>query len=593
MRPAAAWALAALAALSAWTLLSLLWADDRGAAEVTAARQVLLLGSFALPVVWAPTSRALVAGVAIMPLVALCGAVSALGGALADPGSLVDGRLAGPTGYPNASAALMVAGTLPALVLGSRRELPVALRTASLTAAGALLGTFVLTQSRGGLAVLAIVLGLALLVLPGRLRLLIPAALVALAVGAALGPLLEVRSAAVDGGDLEGALRAAVSALVTCVVVLAALAAVYASVDARVEIGARTVRRASIAAAAALGVAALLAVAALAASGPDVGGWVSDRVDDFKTPDYDRLESESSRFTGDLGSNRYDYWRVSADVFAERPLTGSGAGNFIAPYLERRHGEKSTIYAHSIWLGSLAELGALGFLLLAGFVVALSLALVRSARELDPARWAVVGAALPLAVVLVHGSVDWIGAFPALGAPALALAGAAASVVPGREIREEGDGGAVSLALVLALGFATLLAAPLLASARLADRGASVWPVDPTGAIADLERAAELDPLAPAPYVRLGVVAIELDRPALARRAFLSALERDPSAWYPQLQLGLLDAPGSRSRALRRLRIARERNPREPEVRFALRAIREGKYPDPRAAQRRVLERGE
>jgi O-antigen ligase len=593
LRAATAVALGTLAALSAWTLLSLVWAADRGAVEVSAARQILLLGSFALPVVWAPTPRALAAGVALMPLVAICGAVSALGGALAEPSSLIDGRLAGPTGYPNASAALMAAGALPALVLGSRRELAIPLRTASLAAAGALLGTFVLTQSRGGLAALVIVLALTLIVLPGRLRLLIPVALVALVIAPALGPLLEVHSVAVEGGDVAAALREAVGALSACVAVLAALAAIYASIDSRVEVAARIVRRASIAVAAVLGGAILLAAVALAASGPNVGGWVSDRVEDFKTPDYGQLESESTRFTGDLGSNRYDYWRVSAEIFADRPLTGSGAGNFIAPYLERRHAEKSTIYSHSIWLGALAELGAPGFLALVGFVVALFVGVARSAREFGPQRWIVVGASLPLALVLVHGTVDWIGAFPALSAPALAMAGAAVGVDSKRRGREGRSGRAVPLAVAGVLGVATVLAVPLFAAARLADRGFVSWPENPAGAIADLERAAELDPLSATPYVRLGIVAVDLDRPALARRAFRFALDRDPSAWYPEFQLGLFEAPDSRRRAIRRLRAAWKRNPREPEVRLALRAVRRGDAPSPRAAQRRVLERGE
>jgi O-antigen ligase len=593
LRRAAAWALAALAALSAWTLLSLIWAPDRGAAEVVATRQLLFLGSFALPLIWAPTRRALAAGLAIPPLVALCGAVTALGGALADPASLVDGRLAGPTGYPNASAALMAAGALPALVLGSRRELAVPARAAALAAAGALLGTLVLTQSRGGLAVFAIVLALALLVLPGRLRLLIPTAIVALAVCAALGPLLGAHSTAVEGGDVEAGLRDAVAALLTCVAVLAALAAAYAALDARVEIAPRTVRRASRGVAAVAVAVVLLGAAGLAASGADVGGWVSARVEDFKTPDYGRLESESTRFTGDLGSNRYDYWRASAEIFADDPLTGSGAGNFIAPYLERRHGEKSTIYSHSVWLESLATLGAPGFLLVVGFVVALCVALGSSGRRAGPARWVVAGASLPLAVALVHGSVDWIGTFPVLTAPALALAGAAAGARGAGDGREARGGRALPLVAIATLVVATALALPLLAAARLADRGFAEWRVDPSGAIDDLERAAELDPLSAVPYVRLGVVAIDLERPALARRAFESALERDPSAWYPEFQLGLLEAPESRARAIRRLRVAQRRNPREPAVLRALGTVERGGSPSPRAAQRLVLESGE
>jgi len=593
LRRAAAWALAALTAFGVWTVLSLAWAPDGGAAEVTASRQLLLLGSFALPLVWPPTARALTAGLAAAPLVALCGALTALGGVLADPGSLVDGRLAGPTGYPNASAALLVAGALPALVLGSRRELAVPARAAALAAAGALLGALVLTQSRGGLAVFAIVFALALLVLPGRLRLLIPTGIVVLVVCAALAPLLAVHSTAVEGGDVEAALREAVAALLTCVAVLAAIAAAYVTLDARVEIAPRTVRRASRGVAALAIGFVLLGAVGLAASGADVGGWLSDRVEDFKTPDYDRLESESSRFTGGLGSNRYDYWRVSAEIFADEPLGGSGAGNFIAPYLERRRGEKSTIYAHSVWLEALATLGAPGFLLLVAFVAALCLALGSVGRRAGPARWIVVGASLPLAVALVQGSVDWIGAFPVVTAPALALAGGAAALRAGGEAHAEGGRRAVPIATIAVLCIAAVLALPLLAAARLADRGFSNWRANPARAIDDLERAAELDPLSATPDVRLGVVAVELERPVLARHAFESALERDSSAWYPEFQLGLLAAPHSRPTALRRLRVARERNPREAEARRALRAVLHGGSLNPKRAQRLVLASGE
>ncbi len=590
----AGWSLGALSVLCAWTLASLLWADDRGAAEIAAAREILLLGSFALPVLWPPSVRGLVVGLAVVPLVAFCGAVSALGGALADASTLVDGRLAGPTGYPNASAALMAIGILPALVLGSRRELAVPLRVISLVVAGALLGTFMLTQSRGGLAALALVLLLALLLLPGRLRLLIAVGIVAIAIGPALAPLLDVHAVAVDGGDVAASLRDAVSALLTSAAVLAALAAIYAAVDSRVEIGARTVRRSSAIVATAAGGTVLVATVALLASGPDIGGWVSERVEDFKTPDYGRLESQSTRFTGDLGSNRYDYWRVSAEIFADEPLTGSGAGNFIAPYLERRHGEKSTIYSHSIWLGSLAQLGAVGFLALVAFVILLVLALARAARRLGPRRWPVVAASLPLAYLFVHGTIDWIAVFPVLSAPALALAGAAAVAWPAKTGRAAPGRRSVSLAIGVVLGAATILAIPLLAAARLADRGATTWPQRPAGAIADLERAAELDPLSAVPYVRLGIVGIELNRPNLAHSAFNSALGRDRSAWYPEFQLGLLAAAaGHRDLALGHLKFARARNPREPEVQLALRAVRDGGSPDPRAAQERVLRRGE
>jgi len=587
----AAWALVALAALTAWSLASLLWADDKGAAEIATARQALFLGSFALPLLWPPSRRGLTVGLASLPALALAGGASGLAAALADAGRLLDGRLVDPTGYANATAALMAIGILPALVLASRRELPAALRIAAMIAAGPLLGIFVLTQSRGGVAALALVVALAILLIPGRLRLLIPVALVALAVSFALDPLLDVRAAAVGDGDSAAALDSAARALIAMTVALGLVAGAYVLADTRLRISAATVRRASVASGLALLAAVVAAAAAIALSGVDPDGWVSDRVEDFKTPDYSRLESERTRFTGDLGSNRYDYWRVSADVFAERPLLGSGSGNFIAPFLERRRANKATIYAHSLWLGALAQMGAIGFLALAGFLAALLLALVRVARSLGAQRWLVVSAALPFAYVVIHASADWIDAFPAVVAPAFALVAAAAGLRSTTRIPAGRGGRSGSLWLTLALAAAALAALPLLVSARLSDRGATTWAQRPAGAISDLERAAELDPLAAAPYVRLGIVAVDLARPALQRRAFESALERDPSAWYPDFQLGLLAASeGRRRSAIARLSIAAVRNPREPEVQRALEAVRAGRGFDAGGAQARILE---
>lgn len=589
----AAWPLVALAALTAWTLFSLLWADDRGAAETTAARQVLLLGAFALPVLWPPGKRALVVGIGLVPAVALCGAVSALGGALRDVTTLVDGRLAGPTGYTNASAALFAAGGLTALVLSSRRELEIPVRAVALAASGGLFGTFVLTQSRGGVVALALTLLLAFVLLQGRLRLLLPLVLVGLALGAILDPLLEVRRLAVEGGDAATALRDGVRALVFATLGLWAIGTAYAALDSRIEIKAATVRRLSAAVAALLAAALLAGAAAVLVSGPDPGEWVSQRVEDFKTPDYGSLESQPTRFTGDLGSNRYDYWRVSAQIFSDQPLTGSGAGNFIAPFLERRHARKSTLYSHSIWLETLAELGAPGFLALVAFFVALTLALLQATRRQPTRRWIVVAAVLPLAYVLLHGTIDWITVFPVVVAPPLALAGAATGI--GRQGGQSDRGSKLaSIAIVAALVLAAIPAAPLLVANGLSDRAAATWRSRPAGATADLERAASLDPLSSTPFVRLGVIDIALERPVRAREAFRSALERDPSAWYPELQLGLLAATdGHRGRAVSALEAALARNPREPAARSALQAVRSGGSPDPAAVQTRVLAAGE
>ena len=76
--------------------------------------------------------------------------------------TFVDHRLAAPTGYPNASAALFL-GALPlAVALAARRDVPGVLRVLALVAAGLLAQLAVLAQSRGSVPAVA----LAVAVLP-------------------------------------------------------------------------------------------------------------------------------------------------------------------------------------------------------------------------------------------------------------------------------------------------------------------------------------------------------------------------------------------------------------------------------------------
>ena len=124
-------------------------------------------------------------GVCAIGLAAIAGAARS-----SDPGaSFVDGRFAEPIGYPNGNAALFLVGFWPALVIGSRREVPALARAALLAVAAALAELALLSQSRGAAVAFAVTAVLAAVVLPGRLRLLVATIPVAAAVAvAAPGP---------------------------------------------------------------------------------------------------------------------------------------------------------------------------------------------------------------------------------------------------------------------------------------------------------------------------------------------------------------------------------------------------------------------
>jgi len=590
----AAAALVAIAALTLWTWASIAWADDRGIAWLAAERTTLYALAFALAVFWPPTVRALLSCVALWVGAVAVGAAVGVAGTLRAPGGFaIDGRLAAPAVYVNATAALLVMGLLPALGLATRRATPALLRAAAMGVAAGLAATAVLTQSRGAVVAAGAAFLLLLVAIPRRLALLFAAGGVAVAVAVAVDALLDVRRDARAGVPVE-ALESVLPTLAAVAAAAAAAGLAWALVDRRAVPSPRVaggLRRAGV-------VLAALAVAggaaAFVATVEQPGAWARARWSDFRSENYAQLEASENRFSGELGSNRYDYWRVAVRNAAAEPLTGTGAAGFAAPYVAQRRTDKGPLYAHSLWMQTLSDLGIPGMAALLawlGAVVAAVAGVLRRAQ--GDLRLAVAVAVIPGAVLLVHGSADWITFFPALAVPALGLLGAAIGQ-GGRGPRPEGAsrGRIIGAAAVAGLAAAGMLALPLYLGARLTDRAAATWPARPAGALADLERARAVNPLSPAIPLNEGVIAVETGDLRRARTAFALARERDPSAWYPHLALALLEArEGRRAAALGLLRAAAARNPREPTLSELRRRITAGRSPGVRSVQREILAR--
>jgi len=586
-------AVVALGILVAWTWLSVLWAADRGSALLGAERTLAYALAFALPVLWPPGVRGIrVALLTVVAASAAAVAVSLAATADATESFAESGRLVAPTGYVNATAALWATGAVTALVVAADALRSVPVRAAALGVAAALAGATLLTQSRGAVAGAVVALAVAFALMPHRIRLAVGTLLLAGGVLLALDPLLDVRRTA-TAGDPTAALASAsrVLAILGAGTAVAAAALVLAerALPAS-ETAARRAAHASRIVAAVLAVGA--AVAFVAAVGNPVS-WAGDRYRDFKVADYSQLEQADTRFTGELGSNRYDYWRAAADAFAERPLLGQGAANFAAPYLERRRVDKAPLYAHSVWFQTLSDLGAVGLAALLAFCGALAVALAAAwRRSRRPERAAVAAATVPLVYLVVHASADWVSFFPALAVPALALAGAASGVgiVHGDGRRPRRSGRA---AVMVGLALLGLSAVAPLAAARLTDHADSIWRAEPDQAFRALRDAEVINPLsARAPLLR-GVLALELGARGEALEGFRVAARRDRSAWYPRFALGLLAAAsGERAGARRWLSEAAERNPREPRIREAIRRSRGGRALEPLATQREIFAQG-
>ena len=549
-----------LVALAAWKAISLTWSPRPARARDEALLTLFYAIALAVPMV--TLRRRTHRRIATAIVVAATGSLAVvtalyLWDASGTRELFENGRLSFPITYPNAQAAIFLVGFWPAILLAARRATSPAVRAFALAAAVALLGGWLVTQSKGAgiaLAVSAIVLFAAG---PARLRILVPTVLTAALVGTVAAPLTEPFRARNEPG-FEAAIRDAGSTLFWVTAAALVVGLVYALVDRRLHLGERTLRTAGV-------LVALLAAGALAAgaiaffvSVESPGDWVDEKWAAFKQlPD----EERTSTHLFSLGSNRYDFWRVALRESKDHALAGIGSRGFEAAYLANRRSGESPARAHSLELDTLSEEGVVGLALLGGALGALvALAAARSRRRaLAPA--AALGAAT---YWIVHASGDWIWTFPAVGLPFFLLLGIACSSDGERPLT-----GRVGLpAAGVAVAAALFAFAPPWLSSRFTDqalRGAST-PRE------ELRWARRLDPLSVEPLVAESVLARS---PAAAVRPLERAAEKEPRSSAVRYLLGTAYLRAGRRVAGRaELETARALNPRDPDVAAALRRLR-------------------
>ena len=592
-----------LAAFVLWSFASIAWAEVQSTAWNGANQALVYLLVYAVfsVVAWRADSAAIVLGLYAVGL-AIAGAVILIDatGSTATL-SLLNGRLAEPTGYPNAVAALFIGGFWPAVHLASRREVPWYLRGFLLAAAGFLVQLALMPQSRAALLTIPFALIFYLLVTPNRIRAFIFLALALGATAVAAPAILDVFSVAADDGNVGAALNSAADAMLIACAALLIVGTAAALIDRRFEVSESTAAIAGRSGAVLSVVAVVVGlVVAIIAIGNPIG-WAGDRWQDFKG-DYDQGGFGSSRFSGDLGSGRYDFWRVAfEDEFAAAPVLGEGADNFAVGYLEHRDTSDEPLYPHSLPIRLLAGTGIIGTLLFAGFLVAAVAAAFRCrARAPDPLARGVAAVALATAAYFfIHSSGDWLWTFAAITMPVMAWLGIAGGGFrlrepPARRGRPYPRAGRIGLAAaggVVAVAVIASLAMPWI-SARLTASAADGWPADPEKAFARLETARELNPLSARPDLVAGTIAIRNGDPKRAQAAFARASEREPTNWYALLELGSLEiARGRRPQGIVQLREAQQLNPDEPLIATALRRARSVKPLTPQQIDRVLLDR--
>jgi hypothetical protein len=543
-------ALAAFAGYVAWSYVSITWAGSPGDALEGSNRALLYLLLFAFLAVlpWTPQAAlaalvTFVAGVSVIALVLL----ARLAGGDHVGALVIQGRLAAPTGYFNSTAALFTIGALTALVLATRRSFPAALRGALWAGACAGLQLAVVVQSRGWLFTLPVVALVVVCLTRRRVALLLGAGLVAGCLLANLHALLHVYGSADSTGFVSAAQRAGHGGLVGCALAFM-LGTAGALLDARlprprVSSGLRR----GMTAGAIVVALAVTAAGGLAATHGHPVRFISRQWHGFS---HQQTVYASGSHFGDVGSGRYDFWRAAVHAFAAHPIGGLGQDNFADYYVTHRATAEEPSWTHSLEMRLLVHTGLVGTVLFAVFLLAAGAAALRARRREGLAGAVAAAALVPLAVWLVHGSIDWFWEIPALSGPALgflAVASGLAEPVPRRAEAPAprsrsrrsaarpalaGLGAVVFAAAALALTLPYLATRELSVASGLASR-------DPAAALHALSRAASLDPLSAEPGRVGGLIALQAGRYREAQSRFAQAIAREPGGWLSWLGAGL------------------------------------------------------
>ena len=198
-------------------------------------------------------------------------------------------------------------------------------------------------------------------------------------VGGAVLPVLTVflsDDLTTDGLSVSARTGDGLVLTVALLVGLALAAVVVRALDRageRLRLGATGARRAQRAALAAVAVAFVLLLGGLALSDRGIGGTISDQADSFTEPKLDR-QNDPARVLRTNSGNRWVWWEEAADGFADRPVTGYGAGSFPITHRRYRENRLEVLQPHSVPLEFLTETGLVGALLALGGLALLVLA---------------------------------------------------------------------------------------------------------------------------------------------------------------------------------------------------------------------------
>lgn len=570
-----------LACFTILTLASTEWADSAEAALADFNRAALYLAVFGVVVLAGRRSEldrwsdGIAIGVTAIGVLALISRLFPDLVSRDDAGTLLPSaysRLSYPVTYWNALA-ILIAIAAPLLLRSALVSSGSLQRALSLAPLPLLASAVYLTSSRGGVATAILALGSFVALTARRDRALI--ALLCAAPGSALAiAVLLHRYELVNDPASAAAEKQGWSAALLLCATAALTGALYAAVCRWGPSQLRLSRlRGRILAAGAVVLIAAVAVAARPL----------DRLHTFKQPPQ-ALTAPSQDFVrahllSGNGSGRWQFWASAVDEFRSKPLLGRGGGSYQAWWAQ--HGTLSAFVrnAHSLYLETMGELGAVGLiLLLVVFAAGASAGLVRVLRAAGDERVTMAALASGLAAFIFAAGIDWIWELTAVSVVGFAflglLTGSGSAGLERLRVVAEEDAAPRRQRLGFGAGVAVVATAwllicahaiPLLAGLKLRESQTAVARGNVDRAAADALSARNIEPWAASPYRQLALVTERVGALAAARRWIAEAIQRDPTDWQLWLIAARIETKAGAIPAARSsLERARQLNPRSP-----------------------------
>ncbi len=555
-----------LFAFVAWTALSLTWTESIDRTSADLALVLVYLGTFGVALGLRSSAEprrllgAVATAIAALSVLALLSRLHPAWFPHADQTAnfLAESRerLSYPLNYWNGLGALVAVG-MP-LVLGfAAAARTLAVRALAAATLPAMMVTIFFTLSRGGIVAAAIGVVIFLVFTRDRLPKLVVLA-VALAGGAILIALAASRDALRHGLLNSTAHDQGNELLLIAVIVAIAVAAIAAGattwlISDRRPPWTEPSRQASLGMLAAAVI--VLAVVFVAAGGPHraSNGW-----SEFKRGE--AAGNGTQRLNSFAGESRYLLWKSAMAENASAPLIGTGAGTFAYWWTRDARGTESVQDAHSLYLQTLGEVGIVGFLFLAGFLLTILIGGGVAAVRAGPLDSPLLSAALGGCVAFcVAAAVDWTWQIPVIPVSLLLLG---VALLGGRAERTPLPWWPRIAAAVVAIAAIVAIALPLATTSLVRESQEEAREGNLQAALVDARSAQNVQPDTGEPRLQEALV-LELENELpQAGAAARAATEREPTNWRDWLVLSRIEAERGRAGpAVSAYREARHLNP--------------------------------